>query len=52
MNKNTWKLIWSSKNAQNDCKWVFKATMKENGEVAKDNAWLMAKGYEQEYGIN
>ncbi|XP_033511578.1 uncharacterized mitochondrial protein AtMg00820-like [Nicotiana tomentosiformis] len=33
-------------------KWVFKTKLKEDGEVDKYKARLLAKGYKQEYGIN
>ena len=33
-------------------KWVFKTKLKENGEVDKYKAQLVAKGYKQEYGID
>ena len=33
-------------------KWVFKTKLKENGEVDKYKARLIAKGYKQEHGID
>ena len=33
-------------------KWVFKTQLKENGEVDKYKAYLVAKGYKQEYGVD
>ncbi|TQE03722.1 hypothetical protein C1H46_010696 [Malus baccata] len=33
-------------------KWVFKTKLNENGEVDKYKAWLVAKGYSQQYGID
>ncbi|KAA3483136.1 Retrovirus-related Pol polyprotein from transposon TNT 1-94 [Gossypium australe] len=32
--------------------WVYKTKLKENGEVGKCKAQLVAKGYKQEYGID
>ena len=33
-------------------KWVFKTRLNENGEVDKCMAWLVAKGYAQQHGID
>lgn len=33
-------------------KWFFKIKLKENGEVEKFKAWLVAKGYVQQQGID
>ncbi|KAM2407389.1 hypothetical protein ACFX1X_026583 [Malus domestica] len=33
-------------------KWVYKTKLNENGEVDKYKAWLVAKGYAQEYGVD
>ncbi|GKE44053.1 retrovirus-related pol polyprotein from transposon TNT 1-94 [Tanacetum coccineum] len=33
-------------------KWIYKVKLDEYGDVLKNNAWLVAKGYQQEEGIN
>ena len=33
-------------------KWVFKTKLNENGQVDKDRAQLVAKGYNQQYGVD
>jgi len=33
-------------------KWIFKTKLKENGEIEKFKAKLVAKGYAQQYGVD
>nr|GFB45198.1 retrovirus-related Pol polyprotein from transposon TNT 1-94 [Tanacetum cinerariifolium] len=33
-------------------KWIYKVNLNEYGDVLKNNAWLVAKGYRQEEGID
>ena len=33
-------------------KWVFKLKRNEQGEIIKHKAWLVAKGYVQQHGID
>ena len=50
---DTWELINLPKGHKTiGVKWVFKTKLKENGEVDKYKACLVAKGYKQEYGID
>jgi histone deacetylase 1/2 len=50
---NTWHLVPSS-HGQNviDCKWVYKVKWKADGTVDHYEACLVAKGFEQQYGID
>ena len=50
---DTWELVDFPKNK--DCigvKWVYKTKYKENGEVDKYKAILVAKGFAQEYVVD
>ncbi|KAA0037748.1 retrovirus-related Pol polyprotein from transposon TNT 1-94 [Cucumis melo var. makuwa] len=50
---NTWELIDLPKGHKTiGVKWVYKTKLKENGEVDKYKACLVAKGYKQEFGID
>ena len=50
---DTWELTNLPKGHKTiGVKWVFKTKIKENGEVDKYKACLVAKGYKQEYAIN
>ena len=50
---DTWELTDLPKGHKTiGVKWVFKTKIKENGEVDKYKACLVAKGYKQEYAIN
>nr|GEW03096.1 retrovirus-related Pol polyprotein from transposon TNT 1-94 [Tanacetum cinerariifolium] len=35
-----------------DLKWIYKVKLDEYGDILKNKAWLVAKGYRQEEGIN
>jgi hypothetical protein len=50
---DTWDLVDLPK--EKECigvKWVYKTKYKENGEVDKYKARLLAKGFAQEYGVD
>jgi hypothetical protein len=50
---NTWELTDLSASAKKiGVKWVYKTKLKEDGEVDKFKARLMAKGYVQQQGID
>jgi hypothetical protein len=50
---NTWELTDIPKGHKTiGVNWVYKTTLKENGEVDKYKARLVAKGYKQEFGID
>ena len=49
----TWELTYLPKGMKKiGVKWDFKTKLNENGEVDKCKAWLVAKGYAQQYGID
>ncbi|XP_076960140.1 putative mitochondrial protein AtMg00820 [Bidens hawaiensis] len=49
----TWQLVDLPKDAKSiGVKWVYKAKLNEKGEVEKYIAWLVARGYSQEYGVD
>ena len=49
----TWTLVPTSKDKNViDTKWVFKNKLNENGEVSRNKARLVCKGYAQEEGID
>ena len=51
--KKTWSLVPRpyDKNVIGT-KWVFRNKLDENGEITRNKAWLICKGYEQEEGID
>ncbi|GKV28744.1 hypothetical protein SLEP1_g37756 [Rubroshorea leprosula] len=50
---NTWELTELPKGKKAiGVKWVYKTKLKENGEIDKFKAHLVAKGYKQEFGID
>ncbi|XP_016554890.1 uncharacterized mitochondrial protein AtMg00820-like [Capsicum annuum] len=50
---DTWELINLPENQKTiGVKWVYKTKLKENREVDKFKACLVAKGYKQEYGVD
>lgn len=49
----TWELVGAPKEVKViGVKWVYKTKLNENGEVDKCKAWLVAKGYAQEKGVD
>nr|CAN63536.1 hypothetical protein VITISV_002860 [Vitis vinifera] len=50
---DTWELCDLPKGQKTiGVKWVYKTKLKENGEVDKHKACLVAKGYKQEFGVD
>ena len=50
---DTWELCHLPKGQKTiGVKWVYKTKLKENGEVDKHKAYLVAKGYKQEFGVD
>ena len=50
---NTWELTDLLRGHKTiGVKWVYKTKLKENGEVHKHKACLVAKGYKQEFGVD
>ena len=53
MNNNTWELVPRPKDKNFiGTKWVFKNKMDEKGEVVRNKARLICKGYSQKEGID
>ena len=54
MKKNrTWELTDLSEGVKTiGVKWIYKTKLNEKGELDKHKAWLVVKGYTQEYGID
>ena len=50
---DTWELIDLPKGHKIiGVKWVYKTKLKENGEINKHKAQLVAKGYKQKFGVD
>lgn len=50
---DTWELIDLPKGKKSvSVKWVYKTKFKEAQQVDKCKVWLVAKGYNQEFGID
>ena len=50
---DTWELCDLPKGQKTiGVKWVYKTKLKENGEVVKHKARLVAMGYKQEFGVD
>jgi len=43
--------VWELTNLSIEVKWIFKTKFKENGEINKFKARLVAKRYVQQYGV-
>ena len=49
----TWELTDHRKGHKTiGVKWVYKTKLKENGEINKHKAQLVAKGYKQKFGVD
>ena len=50
---NTWHLVPPTKGKNTiDCKWVYKVKRKADGSVDRYKTHLVAKGFNQRYGID
>lgn len=50
---DTWELTDLPKGQKTICvKWVYRTKLNEKGEIDKHKAWLVAKGYKQQYGVD
>lgn len=50
---NTWELTELLKKQNNiNMKWIYKTKMKKNCRIDKHKAWLVVKGYKQEFDID
>jgi hypothetical protein len=53
LNNQTWHLVPSSSNKNViDCKWVYRIKKRANGTIDRYKAHLVAKGFNQRYGID
>ena len=51
--KNTWEIVRRPKNTTVvDCRWVYKVKWSHDGSEAKLKSRLVARGFNQEYGVN
>lgn len=50
---DTWKIVsLTSTRKVIGCKWIFCLKLKPNGEIERYKAWLVAQGFNQDYGID
>ena len=50
---DTWELTELPKGRKTiGVEWIYKTNLKENGEIEKHKAHLVAKGYKQEFGVD